>query len=320
MEIEGLAPSALLLLAGVLLDAVFGDPRYPFHPVRIMGWTLSTYERTLRRCGCDGYGGGCALFLLLLLTWVLVPSIVVPGVYAWNTQVGTAVHVLLVYTMLALRDLIHHVWAVQRAARHDDLIGAREAIGRLVGRDTGAMDLAACRRAAIESLSENFVDGFLSAVFWYILLGLPGLLLFKVVSTMDSMVGYKTPRYLRFGWCGARLDDLMNYVPARLAWFLLGLSGSLFPNLSPRKAWRIGLEQHSVLPGPNPGWSEATMAGLLQRRLIGPIRKDGTVVTDVWIGDPADPEGGADRDLTRAVAIIVTAALLTVLLSLPMLA
>lgn len=320
MGIEGLAPSALLLLAGVLLDAVFGDPRYPFHPVRLMGLSLSTYEKFLRRRGCDGYGGGCALFLLLLLTWVLVPSIVVLGVYAWRTQAGVAAHVLVVYTMLALRDLIHHVWVVQRAARRGDLIGAREAIGRMVGRDTEAMDLAACRRAAIESLSENFVDGFLSAVFWYVLLGIPGLLLFKVVSTMDSMVGYKTPPYLHFGWCGARLDDLMNYVPARLAWLLLGLSASLFPNLSARKAWRIGLEQHAVVPGPNPGWSEATMAGLLQRRLIGPIWKDGTVVTEVWIGDPTDPEGGKDHDLTRAVQTIVTASFLAVLLSLPILA
>jgi adenosylcobinamide-phosphate synthase len=308
MGIEGLAPSAALLLAGVLLDAVFGDPRYWFHPVRLMGRTLSACEKFLRRLGWDGYGGGCALLVLLVLTCVVVPSFVV-------LPVGVAGHVLLVYTLLALRDLIDHVWAVQRAARRDDLIAVREAIGRMVGRDTAAMDLAACRRAAIESLSENFVDGFLSPIFWYVLLGLPGLLLFKVVSTMDSMVGYKTPRYLRFGWCGARLDDLMNYVPARLAWLILGLSASLFPNLSPTKGWRIGFRQHAVLPGPNPGWSEATMAGLLQRRLIGPIYKDGVLVTAAWIGHSADPEGGKDDDLTRAVWTTVTASFLVVSLA-----
>jgi len=308
MGIEGLAPSAALLIAGVLLDAAFGDPHYWFHPVRLMGQVLSACERFLRQCGWDGYGGGCALFLLLVLSWVVVPSFVV-------LQVGVAGHIVLLYTLLALRDLIDHVRAVQRAARHDDLIGARKAIGSLVGRDTAAMDLAACRRAAIESLSENLVDGFLSPVFWYVLLGIPGLLLFKVVSTMDSMVGYKTPRYLRFGWCGARLDDVMNYVPARLAWLILGLSAALFPNLSATKGWRIGFQQHAVLPGPNPGWSEATMAGLLQRRLIGPIYKDGVLVTAIWVGDPADPEGGKDDDVTRAVWTTVTASFLIVTLA-----
>jgi adenosylcobinamide-phosphate synthase len=125
------------------------------------------------------------------------------------------------------------------------------------------------------------------------------------------MVGYKTARYLRFGWCGARLDDLMNYIPARLAWLILGLSALPFSNLSPRKGWRIGLEQHSVLPGPNPGWSEATMAGVLQRRLIGPIWKDGALVTRLWIGDPDDPEGGTDDDLNQAMRVTICSAVLS---------
>ena len=99
------------------------------------------------------------------------------------------------------------------------------AVAKLVGRDTARMDGAACTRAAIESLSENLTDGFISPVFWYALGGLPGLSLFKVVSTMDSMVGYKTERYLRFGWCGARMDDWMNWIPARITWLLLSGGG-----------------------------------------------------------------------------------------------
>jgi adenosylcobinamide-phosphate synthase len=100
----------------------------------------------------------------------------------------------------------------------------------------------------------------------------------------------------------------MNYVPARMAWLTLGLSAMPFPSLSARKGWRIGWEQHAILPGPNPGWSEATMAGLLQRRLIGPIWKDGVAVTDVWIGDAGDPEAGArNDDLIRAIWVTVTA-------------
>jgi len=194
-------------------------------------------------------------------------------------------------------------------------VAAREAIAMLVGRDVSAMDLDACRRAAIESLSESFVDGFLSALFWYAIAGLPGLLLFKIASTMDSMVGYKTAKYLRFGWCGARLDDVMNYIPARLAWLLLGLCALPFRGLSSRKGWRFGLHQHATVPGPNAGWSEATMAGLLQRRLIGPIFKGGTLVTDVWLGDPGDPAAGSDSDVARALRVTLTAACLSALVA-----
>src|SRR5204863_1573014 len=126
------------------------------------------------------------------------------------------------------------------------------------------MDGAACRRAAVESLGENLTDGFTSALFWYVLAGVPGLVLFKVVSTMDSMVGFKTPRYLRFGWCGARLDDVMNFVPARLTWLLLAATAAFVPDCSSATAFRIGLRQHAILPSPNSGWSEAAAAGAIR--------------------------------------------------------
>src|SRR5207244_3824087 len=158
---------------------------------------------------------------------------------------------------------------------------ARLAVSALVGRDTDRMDAAGCRRAAVESLSENLTDGFVSPVFWYVLGGVPGLVLFKIVSTMDSMVGYKTPTHLRFGWCGARLDDVMNYVPARLTWLLMSALAAILPGYSGRKAWRVGLEQHGLLLGPNSGWSEAATAGALERRIVGPIWLKGVQVTDL---------------------------------------
>ena len=102
---------------------------------------------------------------------------------------------------------------------------------------------------------------------------------------MDSMVGYKTPRYLRFGWCGARLDDVMNYLPARMTWLVIAALAALLPGYSGRKAWRVGLRQHRLLLGPNSGWSEAATAGALQRRIVGPIWLKGVQVTDLWIGD-----------------------------------
>jgi adenosylcobinamide-phosphate synthase len=134
---------------------------------------------------------------------------------------------------------------------------------------------------------------------------LPGLVVFKIVSTMDSMVGYKTPRYLYFGWCGARLDDVMNYLPARLTWLLIVVVAAMVPGLSARKAWRIGLDQHAVLLGPNSGWSEAAAAGALGRRIVGPIWLKGVQVTDLWVGDPGDPPLTAHGDVVRAMVLTV---------------
>lgn len=318
MGFEGLAPAAPLLLAGLLLDAVFGDPQVRLHPIRLIGDTIWFFETLLRRVGLDGRAGGCFLLLLVAVVWVGVPSLLVYRLMLWDKTMGLVLHILIVYVCFAFRDLIDHVRRVAKAARRNDLKEAHRAIGLFVGRDLDRMDLTACRRAAIESLAESFVDGFLSALFWYILLGLPGLLLFKVVSTMDSMIGYKTPKYFYFGWCGARVDDFMNYVPARLGWLFLALSAKPFRGLSARKGYQIGLQQHAIVPGPNAGWSEAAMAGLLQRRLIGPIWKNGALVTDVWLGDPQDPPAGSDLDISCALYVTflgaVTAILVAVLL------
>jgi adenosylcobinamide-phosphate synthase len=146
-------------------------------------------------------------------------------------------------------------------------------------------------------------------LFWYVIGGLPGLVLFKVVSTMDSMIGYKTPRYLEFGWCGARLDDVMNYLPARLTWLLISALAAVLPRCSGQKAFVIGLQQHAVLPGPNSGWSEAATAGGLQRKLVGPIWMQQRLVTETWLGDADDPPVETHDDLTRAMMLITTTAM-----------
>ena len=307
-----LAPNPWMLAAGVLLDLAFGDPVYPAHPVRLIGWTLTQLENGLRRIGLEGYGGGILLFLGLSTVWV-------GGVWGLfhflNRPFAMVVHVFLVYSLLALRDLLKHGYAVERAAARGDVEGARTAIAMLVGRDTTKMDAAACRRAAIESLSENLTDGFVSPVFWYALGGLPGLILFKVVSTIDSMVGYKTARYLKFGWCGARTDDLMNWIPARLTYGLLAVVAMLTPGCSARKALRVGWQQHAIVPGPNSGWSEAGTAGAIQRRLIGPIWANGTLVTEAWLGDPADPPAGAAGDFPRAARLNLLTGILASLIA-----
>jgi adenosylcobinamide-phosphate synthase len=304
-----LAPGAAALAVAVVLDLLLGDPVYPFHPIRLIAATLAWIERLLRAAGLDGYGGGVVLFIKLAVLWVGGLSLAVWAASLVNPWLAWTLHVFIVYSLLALGDLLVHVRRIESAAAAGDLTRARAAVAQLVGRDTDRMDAAACRRAAVESLSESLTDGYTSALFWYLIGGLPGLVLFKIVSTMDSTVGYKTPRYLRFGWCGARLDDVMNYVPARLTWVLIGVIAMVVPGCSAAKAWGIGLAQHAILPGPNSGWSEAATAGAIQRRLVGPIWKGGVQVTDVWLGDPGDPPLAAPEDVRRAVVLTTTAGL-----------
>ncbi len=298
-----------MLAGAVAADLAFGDPVYRWHPVRLIGRSLRAIEGVLRRSGVDGYGGGILLFVILAGAWAVSISALILMAASASSWAARALHLLMLYSLLALGDLLRHVWRIERAARRGDVAAARLAVSHLVGRDTAAMDDAACRRAGVESLSENLVDGFTSALFWYAIGGLPLLIVFKVVSTMDSMVGYKTPLYLRFGWCGARLDDLMNFVPARLTWLLIAAVAAIASGYSGTKALRLGFIQQGRLPSPNSGWSEAATAGAIGRRLVGPIWLHGRLVTDAWIGDAGDPPLATSADVYRALVLTIAVAI-----------
>jgi adenosylcobinamide-phosphate synthase len=312
---DALGPDPLVLVAAFALDLAIGDPVYRAHPIRLIGGSLRWFEDRLRAAGADGYGGGIALFVILAITWLGVLVMLFVATLAVSSQAARVVHVAVLYTMVALGDLLKHVRRIEQAVQIEDLARARAAVAALVGRDTDRMDGAACRRAAVESLSENLTDGFVSPIVWYVIAGLPGILLFKIVSTMDSMVGYKTERYLHFGWCGARLDDVLNYLPARMTWLLIAAVALMLPGSSGQKAWRVGLDQHAVLLGPNSGWSEAATAGAIERRIVGPIWLRGTLVTDVWVGDAGDPPLATATDVARAVTLTIAVAIAVIVLA-----
>jgi adenosylcobinamide-phosphate synthase len=316
-----LAAHPAALAVAVALDFAVGDPEYPVHPVRLIGRSLQALESGLRRIGAHGYGGGVALFLLLAGIWTAGASASVIALSALGPWAAWAAHVFVLYSFLALGDLLRHGGDIERAVARGAIDEARTNVSKLVGRDTAPMDGAACRRAAVESLSENLTDGFTSPLFWYAIGGLPLLTLFKVVSTMDSMVGYKTPRYRRFGWCGARLDDAMNFVPARLTWLLVAAVAAVAPAYSGRKALQVGRHQHGLLPGPNAGWSEAAVAGAIHRRLVGPIWLHGALVTDRWLGVPSDPQLETAADYAMASRLVamsgITAAAAAIAMLLP---
>lgn len=312
-EVEVMKDPFAFMAFALALDLLLGDPPYPWHPVRLAGRALTAGERVLRAAGLDGRFGGFLLFLWLAAAcggaaWVIGAGLKEAGARIFNPAAGEALawawDLFLAYSLLALGDLAAHGRRIERAAEAGDLAKARLAAGMLVGRDTDKMDAAACNRAAVESISENFVDGVLSPLFWLALFGLPGLIVFKLASTMDSMVGYKDERYLHFGWFGARLDDVMNWIPARLSLGLLSAAAALLPGCSAFACWRTGLKQHAWLPGPNKGWSETAAAGALGIRLAGPIWKGGVLVNELWIGPAAAPEGGRPGDVTRMIRMV----------------
>jgi adenosylcobinamide-phosphate synthase len=197
---------------------------------------------------------------------------------------GWVVDAVLMSTLIAQNSLHRHVSAVADGLDHAGLAGGRGAVQHIVGRDPETLDEAGVARAALESLAENFSDAVAAPLFWALLLGLPGILAYKVVNTADSMIGHRTPRHQFFGWAAARLDDLLNLVPARLAGAALCGAAFLSSHAEGRAAWQTMLRDAGRHHSPNAGWPEAAMAGALGLALAGPRVYDGERVDDAWMG------------------------------------
>jgi adenosylcobinamide-phosphate synthase len=304
-----LSEHLLLIVAACALDALIGDPVYRLHPIRILGaWTL-LWERLLFRAGLDGRFGGVLLWLAAVAgalgAWWAVHA-ALDLLHPW---LALGWDIFIAYSLLCARDLLSQGRRVLDALH--DLPAARAELRMLVSRDTEPLQRAGIVRATIESLSENLTDGVLTPLWALCLFGLPGLILVKTVSNLDSMVGYKNARYARFGWAGARSDDLVHWLPARLSVPVLALAAALL-RLHPRLVLPAALKYHGMLPSPNSGWSEAACAGALRVRLVGPIYHGGTLVNQAYMGDAEWPAELDGDDLRRALRLILTACLIAV--------
>lgn len=282
------ATLAVLLLA-MAVDLVVGDPAWLYrivpHPVVAIGKAIEALERLLNRQQLPRarrilLGGLCTLLVVggAFATGALLHALLAGLPFGW------ALEGLLASTLLAFRGLYDAVRAVARGLA-ESLDAGRAAVSRIVGRDPASLDAAAVARAAAESAGENFSDGFVAPVFWFLLLGLPGLFAYKAVNTLDSMIGHRNARFEAFGKVAARLDDAANAVPARLAGLLFVLAALLLPGAGAARAWvtmRRDAPQHR---SPNAGWPEAALAGALGLKLAGPRRYGGELVDDHWMGD-----------------------------------
>jgi adenosylcobinamide-phosphate synthase len=204
--------------------------------------------------------------------------------------------------MLAITSLLEHVQKVQTPVILDDIEAARSAVSNIVGRDTTELDKDGVIRAALESLAENFSDGVVAPIFWFAILGFPGLVFYKAVNTADSLIGHKNDRYKDFGYFAAKTDDLVNYIPARLTGFLLLLAAVTDGLARMKQGIRVMLRDAGKHISPNAGWPEAAMAGLLEIRLGGPRRYKGKIVDGAWFGDGR--EGMMANDIARGMDLV----------------
>ncbi len=298
-----IGPSELLL--AFLVDLAIGDPRWLPHPVRMMGKAVSRSELFLRRHLSTPSGekkAGIFLVLMIvgpsfLITLVLQEAIFRASDRTW-VFVGTVILVYLIASTIAVRGLIHSAGLVIESVKDGSLVSARRKLSMIVGRDTESLSEQEVLKAVTETLAENLSDGVVAPLFYLALGGLPLAITYKAINTLDSMVGYKNNTYINFGWAAARLDDIANYIPARITGLLIVLSvfvTAVFrrndnPLPSACRAFRIMLRDGKNHTSPNSGIPEAAMAGGLGIRMGGPSRYGGILVEKPYIGE-AEKEG-----------------------------
>lgn len=305
-----------VLLPAVALDLLLGDPHWMPHPVRWMGRTISGLETLLRRLFPKTPGGerGAGIVLALALPTLFGggSTLILWGLGQVSPWLSWVVQLWFTYQLLAARSLQTESMAVYSPLKAHDLEGARRAVSRIVGRDTQALDETGVAKAAVETVAENTCDGVIAPLIFLFLGGLPAGMAYKAVSTLDSMVGYKNDKYRFFGWASARLDDLLNFIPARLSGLLLCLGAALLPGCSGRRAWTIFWRDRRKHASPNSAHTEAACAGALRVRLAGDASYFGKVVHKPTLGDPVRPV--EPEDIPRACRLMYAGAGLLLLL------
>lgn len=282
------------LVFAMLLDAIFGEPRFLWdrlpHPAVLMGRLVAFLDRTLNM-GNDRKSKGVLALAILCFSAAVLGSVL--------SQLGWVIEIIVAAILLAQKSLVDHVKAVATGLRISIAQG-RFAVSMIVSRDTKNMTESQIARSAIESAAENFSDGVIAPAFWFLIGGLPAMLVYKFVNTADSMIGYKTKKYLEFGWASARFDDVLNWIPARISMLLIVAFAKQPINL---KAIISEAKQHK---SPNAGWPEAAMARAIDVALAGPRSYDGKLQQLPWVNETgrqsitANDVDSATRILWRA--------------------
>ncbi len=310
------------ILAAVGLDLILGDPRWLPHPVRGIGFLAARLEGLMRRAFCNDAAPSPASekfagVVVALLVYALA------GLAAWGLITLAAlahpiaadvVCVILIYTTIAARDLARHSMAVYRPLAKGDLALAREKVAWIVGRDTANLDEQGISRAAVESVAESTVDGVTAPLFFAALFGPVGAIVYRAINTLDSMFGHKDSRYQNFGWASARIDDVANFIPARITAPLMCFAAALLRQ-HPVQAWRVFLCDGRRHQSPNSGLTEAAMAGAMGVQLGGVNYYDGLPLEKPTIGEATVPLSARHIPMANAMMFTTAALFLAVVLA-----
>ena len=303
-------------LAGIIgvafvMDLVLGDPKGAPHPVRAMGKVAKSLERITRKRIHNPKLAGSVTVLILVSTTYAVSRGLLESLGNLSPQLPVIIETLLIYTSLATRSLYDESYPVLVKLRQGDEDQARSHLQYIVGRDTQHMDRKKITRAAVETISENTVDGVIAPLFYACIGGAPLALTYKCINTLDSMFGYKNEAYIHFGWASARLDDAVNWLPARIAGPLMVLSTTLL-GLNGKRAWSTMLRHGQNHLSPNAGIPEAVVAGSLGVELGGPQYYQGRMVAKPTIGE--ELREIETEDICKAHQILFATALLALVI------
>lgn len=294
---DGVLAYALIPAAALLLDTLLGDPRSGMHPVVLIGRLISFLESLLypaehRTPGSLLFRGGLVVVLVISITggvaWGLLTAAALGGPLC-SALMGAVI----LYFTITPRALARDGLEIYHLLREKNIVLARKRLSWIVGRDTDRLNESDIARGAVETIAENTTDGVLSPLFFFLLFGPVGAACYRAANTMDSMLGYKNERYLYFGRVAARLDDVLNYIPARIT-FILFIISSFFLGLDWKNAWKIGLRDAPKHPSPNGGYAEGPTAGALHVQLGGWNYYEGKPEFREYMGDPDRPLCGKD--------------------------
>jgi adenosylcobinamide-phosphate synthase len=267
---------AVKITAGFLLDLLLGDP-YSFpHPVRFIGKFIGQLETVLRKLKRDKFAGILLTLITVSITYIIM---------YYLSAVSIIIEIIFIYTIFSTRCLADEARAVYRALEDNDITEARKRVSFLVSRDTAELDMKAIIRATVETVSENIVDGIISPMFYLFIGGAPLGMAYKTASTLDSMVGYRNANYIKFGWASARLDDLLNFIPARITGFVIIPAAAFICGMNAKNAFCMVIRDRRKHSSPNSAHGESAVAGAIGCRLGGPSKYFGELVDKQYIGD-----------------------------------
>lgn len=307
----------IALAAGYLLDLLIGDPRWLYHPVCLIGNLIALLEKGIRKIFSKTekgeLSGGVLEVVLVCLISLGVPWVVLSVLYRYMPLAGLALETFWCYQLLATKSLKDESMKVYDRLKNGTIEEARYAVSMIVGRDTAELTEEGVTKAAVETVAENGSDGVIAPMLYMALGGVPLMFLYKGINTMDSMLGYKNDRYLYFGRCAAKLDDLANYIPARISGWLM-VAAAFLTGMDGKNAAKIYKRDRRNHASPNSAQTEAAVAGALRVQLAGNAYYFGKLYEKPTIGDKlreVEPE-----DIRRANRLLYGASVLSVLLCL----